>query len=173
MNVAAIGEFLSQLSFRQAVWMLPGAFALHVLEEAPQFTAWVNRYASPNYTRSYFWRVNLSGLSMTLAFSAIVSAFPSPILIFLLYALVIVQGTFFNPLFHAGATAAFGTYSPGLLTSLIIHLPLFYFLSALMFREGLLSHRAGWAAFWLGGGLHAAVVARTVFWVPKPAQKGV
>jgi hypothetical protein len=51
MNFDTITQFLAGLSFRQAVWLFPFAFTLHVLEEVRQFTAWANRYASPLLSR--------------------------------------------------------------------------------------------------------------------------
>ena len=42
MNFAAISQFLNRLTFRQAIWLFFLAFVLHVLEEAPPFTAWAN-----------------------------------------------------------------------------------------------------------------------------------
>jgi hypothetical protein len=47
MNFEPIAQFLAGLSFREAVWLFPLAFTLHVLEEIRQFTPWANRYASP------------------------------------------------------------------------------------------------------------------------------
>ena len=45
MNIERILRGLIGLSFYQAVWRFPLAIAVHVLEEAPQFTIWVNRLA--------------------------------------------------------------------------------------------------------------------------------
>jgi len=45
--------------------MFVGAFALHVLEEAPGFTAWARRYASERYTQRDFVRNNALGLGIT------------------------------------------------------------------------------------------------------------
>ena len=39
MNFGLLWEFLEGLSFHRGVWLFLPAFALHVLEEAPQFTA--------------------------------------------------------------------------------------------------------------------------------------
>ena len=65
MNFGLLWEFLEGLSFHRGVWLFLPAFALHVLEEAPQFTAWANRYASPCFTRADFLRNN--GLGMALS----------------------------------------------------------------------------------------------------------
>jgi hypothetical protein len=70
---------------------------------------------------------------------------------------------FFNIFFHAGATAAFGAYCPGLLTALTVYPSLFYFISRLAFSEGLLTNRLGWISFVIAGVVHAADVSRNVF----------
>jgi len=52
MSFDEISKFLSDLRSYQTVWLFPLAFALHVLEEAPKFTAWVYKYASEKFTYS-------------------------------------------------------------------------------------------------------------------------
>ena len=43
---------------RAAARLLPAAFGLHVLEEAPGFTGWARRHASERYTQRDFVRKN-------------------------------------------------------------------------------------------------------------------
>lgn len=50
MDFQAIHIALDRLNFRQAIWLFPIVFALHVMEEAPHFTDLVQRYASSNNT---------------------------------------------------------------------------------------------------------------------------
>jgi Na+/H+ antiporter NhaC len=72
-------------------------------------------------------------------------------------------GVFYHSFFHAGATAYFGAYCPGLITALTIYPPLFVWLSRLAFSEGQLTNRLGWISFALAGVVHAADVSRNVF----------
>ena len=58
-----------------------------------------------------------------------------------LYVCFYARAVCFNIIFHAGATAAIGAYSPGLLTALTLYSLLFYVVSRLAFREGLLTNR--------------------------------
>ena len=51
MNFDRISHLLSDLAFRQAIWLFPCAFSLHVLEEWRQFAPWAMRYASHHFTR--------------------------------------------------------------------------------------------------------------------------
>ena len=43
MNFDRISHLLSDLAFRQAIWLFPCAFSLHVLEEWRQFAPWAMR----------------------------------------------------------------------------------------------------------------------------------
>ena len=162
MNFEAIAQFLSRLTFSQAVWLFPPVFALHVLEEAPQFTAWVNRYASKSFTQGDFIRNNALGIVSGVLLCALVSLFPNRLTIFLFFALGLTQSVF-NTLFHVGTTAAYGAYSPGVITSLTFYPPLFYYLSRLAYHEGLLTNLTGALALVIGGALHARVVIGQVY----------
>jgi hypothetical protein len=46
----------------QAARLVPVAYALHVVEEAPGFAAWVRRHAARDYTDAEFVRINASAL---------------------------------------------------------------------------------------------------------------
>ena len=162
MNFELLREFLEGLDFRQAVWLLLPAFALHVLEEAPQFTAWVNRYASTRFTRADFLRNNGLGMALNVRLCAAVAAFPHPAAVFVFFALCVWQAGF-NTLFHVATTAAYGVYSPGLLTSLTLYPAVCWYLSRLAFQEGLLTNTSAAIALVLGGVIHAYVVAVQVY----------
>jgi hypothetical protein len=71
----------------------------------------------------------------------------------------------FNTLFHVGATAVYGTYSPGLITSLTVYPALFYYLSLLAFHEGLLSDTGAIISFVSAGVIHIFVVAKQVYFI--------
>lgn len=62
MNGEMIVRRVARLSFRQAVWFFPLAFALHVREEVSQFTNWARTYASPQFT---FRRMSIRGSKST------------------------------------------------------------------------------------------------------------
>ena len=40
---SAVTAILSKVTFRDAIWLFPAAFTLHVLEEWPRFTNWAQR----------------------------------------------------------------------------------------------------------------------------------
>src|SRR5204862_459374 len=103
----------------RAAWMFVGAFALHVLEEAPGFTAWARRHASARYTQRDFVRNNALGLVLTGGATWLVMrgrrwqpAF------FVYYSTILTQQALWNTAFHAATTATYREYSPGLVSAL-------------------------------------------------------
>jgi hypothetical protein len=162
MNFELLWEFLEGLSFHRAVWLFLPAFALHVLEEVPQFTAWAKRHTSPRFTRADFLRNNGLGMALSALLCAAVAVFPHPAVVFVFFALCVWQSGF-NTVFHVATTAAYGAYSPGLLTSLTLYPALCCYLSRLAFQEGLLTNTGGLIALLLGGVIHAYVVAVQVY----------
>ena len=159
------------------MWTFPAVFALHVLEEAPAFTEWARRHASERYTSDDFIRVNALGLALTTGTTLLVVRVPSRRLFLAHYAAVVTQQALFNPVFHAGTTVAFRSYSPGLLTSLLF-VPLWWRLTRLGLRRGLLTRSGVLGASAVGGLVHGSAVARQVFFLeassvfrraPRPA----
>jgi hypothetical protein len=146
-------------------WLLPAVFALHVAEEAPGFTRWVNEHASERYTSRDFVRNNALGLGMTAATTALIERTRDRRVFFAYYAAVLSQQALFNPLFHAGTTVAFRRYSPGLATSLAF-LPVWRRMTRSALHQGRLTRRSAVAGAVIGGALHAAAVARQVFQDP-------
>jgi hypothetical protein len=168
MNVDTINQALSGFSFRHAVWLFPLAFALHVLEEAPQSTQWVNRCVSRRFTARDFVRNNSIGMVAALFACTLTSVVPNRPVVFVAFATVFTQTLVFNALFHVGATAAYGVYSPGLMTSLSIYPALFWYLSRLAHHEALLSNWSGLIALLIAGMIHAYVVAVQVYFLEWP-----
>jgi hypothetical protein len=149
--------------FRRAVWLVPVAFAAHVAEEAPGFTAWARRHGSSRYSQADFIRNNALGLAMTVAGSALVSRAPTRAVVFSYFATVLTQQALFNTLFHTGTTVAYREYSPGLVSALSGFLPVWWHLSRLARREGLLSPSGELGAAAIGGAIHTAAVVQQVY----------
>jgi uncharacterized protein with HXXEE motif len=164
-NFEGLAGWLGRRKFSEAVWLFPAAFLLHVAEEAPQFTAWVRRYASPQFTTRDFLRNNGLGLLLGIALTAVVSRWPNRGVVGLYFAAILTQDCVFNALFHVGTTALYGAYSPGLITSLVVRPPLYVYLSSLAWRERLLGVPAAALSFTAAGLIHAVVVAQQVYFV--------
>jgi hypothetical protein len=163
MNFDLIAQSFAGLSFRQAVWLFPLAFTLHVLEEVRQFTAWASRYASPQFTFQGYLKIHIAGIIIAFVAAAVIWFFPNKAVVFIFFTFIFTPGILYNTLFHFGATAWFGAYCPGLLTALILYLPLYYTVSTLAYREGLLSNKVGLISFVIAGVFHAAEVGHNVF----------
>lgn len=163
MNLEQVPQFFSSLSFREAVWLFPFAFLVHVMEELPRFTSWANRYASPRYTFREYLTIHAAGIIGAFIAAVLIQFFQNKVLIFVFFALMFAPGMFFNIFFHAGATIAFRAYCPGLLSALIVYPPTVWLVTERALAEGFLSSKALLASFILAGLFHAAEVSRNVF----------
>lgn len=154
-------------SFRaHACWFLP-AFAAHVAEEAAGFTAWAQRNAPARYSQGDSLRNNALGLVGTAATTAAVVRGDSRPVQLAYYTLVVIQQAVFNAVFHAGFTLAFREYSPGLITSLP-NTGLWRGLTRAALAESRVAQRDLSACIHVAGAVHAAVVARQVFFLGVP-----
>ena len=166
---------MTRSELRRTARLITPAFALHVLEEAPGFTDWVNRYASERYTQRDFVRNNALGLVGTAGATGLVTRSGSRPLFLAFYTGVLTQEALWNTAFHAVMTGRHRAYSPGLVTALVLFLPLWWRVTRLAMREGLLTRRGVALAALAAGALHALVVARQVFFVeltPRPPAGG-
>ena len=144
------------------MWLFPVATALHFLEEAPHFPDWARKHALPCYTRQRWRRIHGLGMVFAIAFCALTSIFPNRYVVFLYFALCLSESVL-NGLFHVGATALSGVYCPGLITALVLYPPLFWYLSQIDHREGLLTNTLGLAAFLIAVLVHTVDVATSVY----------
>jgi hypothetical protein len=144
---------------------VPVAYALHVLEEAPGFAAWVRRHADRDYTDADFARINILGLVSTVAATAALARGRCGR--FAYYTVVLSQQALWNPVFHAGTTVAWREYSPGLVTSILLFWPLWTLATQRAVKAGDLSPRQIIAAVAVGGAIHAAAIADQVFHVRR------
>ena len=163
MDFVLIYDRIGSLSFRQSVWLFPLAYFLHVLEELPHFTNWARRYAAPGFTMRAYLTIHVFGIAVALLAPLVIWLFPNRIVIFLFFTIVFTPAVCFNILFHAGASAAFGVYCPGLITALVLYPPLFVGVSRRAISERLLTSQAALVSFVIAGFFHAADVSRNVF----------
>ena len=156
-------------SFRRTAWAFPAAYVAHVAEEAPGFTAWARRKASEHYTQTDFIRNNALGFVSTIAATAAITRSERRALGLAYYTLVLTQQAVFNTLFHVGTTFAYREYSPGVVTS-VLTLALWRRLTRAALAEDRLGRRDVIACTALAGFVHAAVVARQVYFVGVPGD---
>jgi len=111
-----------------------------------------------------------SGWCSAIAFCALASMFPNRAVVFLFFALCFSESVL-NGLFHVGATAFSGVYCPGLITALVLYPPLFWYLSQVAYRDGLLTNTLGVVAFLIALVIHTAEVATSVFGVKLQSHR--
>lgn len=154
---------ISSLSFGTAVWLFCPAFALHVLEEWPRFTSWARSYASPQFTKRDYDVIHTAGLAASLLAALTVWYFPNRPVIFIFFALVFSPSVLFNTIFHVGASVLTRNYCPGMITAVVIYLPLFALITDLAYKEGLLGTGSLLATLLIAGVFHTWEVGHNVF----------
>jgi Protein of unknown function with HXXEE motif len=77
--------------------------------------------------------------------------------------MVLGPGVFCNAWFHAGATVVTRTYCPGVVTGVLVYLPLSVILGALAVRDGLFTLRFLIAALIVAVVFHTLEVSHNVF----------
>jgi uncharacterized membrane protein HdeD (DUF308 family) len=116
--------------------LAPLIFICHFLEESPGFVGWFNSHVARGITQGLFWRVNFSGLVITLMVVAVEwfsrSAFSLILATAWLGFLMLA-----NAVLHIVGALADGQYVPGLATAILLYLP-YYFL---LFIRGAQSKR--------------------------------
>jgi hypothetical protein len=110
--------------FRRLIWLMPAAFALHIAEEyAGGFPAWATNVLGGSFNNLAFALNNAVFMALLLTLTVWTSITGSRLATFLL--IVWASGNiFWDALFHVLMTAALDRYSPGLITSSILYLPI-------------------------------------------------
>ena len=137
------------MKYRSAVLLTPLAYSIHLMEEGPRFIVWAQRFPtwfSPHITQAVFYTTNAVYMACLLVLVALCVRLDHvtaglTIIIFLLS----------NALFHIIFTVTTGIYSPGVITSLLIYLPLGCVALYSAQRECLLSSTRLVSASALGG----------------------
>lgn len=145
-------------SFTRLQWLAPVAYAAHFVEEYIGFPRWVSAHFATSFSQAQFQRNGAIFMATLVGLCVLVSRLrrKTAVLLFLTY----VAGLFLhNGIFHLGATALLQTYSPGLATGLLLHLPLSLLLASTALREGLVSRSRALVAFVVGGIVHYAFIA--------------
>jgi hypothetical protein len=150
-------------TFRQAVWLFPPAFILHVVEEWPRFTRWAQTHASEQFTRRDYTAIHIAGIFASVLGATHRVAIPNPAVVLLFFTFLLAPSACFNTLFHAGASVLTRTYCPGVVTAVLIYLPLFILLIEHVYAERLLTTFALAASLSVAGLFHTWEVGHNVF----------
>jgi uncharacterized protein with HXXEE motif len=150
-------------TFRQAVWLFPPAFILHVVEEWPRFTRWAQTHASEQFTQHDYNAIHVAGIFASVLGATLVWLFPNRAVVLLFLTFLLAPSVCFNALFHAGASLLTRTYCPGVVTAILIYLPLFILLTERVYTERLLTPFALAASLLVAGLFHTWEVGHNVF----------
>jgi hypothetical protein len=110
--------------FRRLIWLMPAAFALHIVEEyRGGFPAWATHVLGGSFNNLAFAFNNAAFFAIMVGLIVWVSRSGSRLAAFLLIAWSS-GNIFWDALFHVLTTAQFNRYSPGLITSSVLYLPI-------------------------------------------------
>lgn len=161
--LSLVYKYSEGISFHKAIWLFPIAFTLHVAEEICCFTAWAQKYASPGFTFDSYLKIHITGIVVSFLTAFILSKYPKKVLAFPLFAFVIIPAIFWNMFFHVGATVYFGSYCPGVVTAVLIYIPLFLLVTKSALKDGLLKRNSAFLAIIIAGVFHFFEVGHNVF----------
>ena len=152
-----IVKLLSDLSFRQAVWLLPVAMVIHITEELLGFPGWFTRHTVFEMTHIQFIVYNVVFLGTALVCCISVSWISSRIGIWALLFFCWLY-CFWNGLFHISTTLVFKNLSPGTFTVFLLYIPLWFRLNHLARIENKSSAAGIGLAAVTSGVVHGALV---------------
>jgi hypothetical protein len=144
--------------FRRLIWLMPAAFALHIVEEyRGGFPGWATHVLGGSFNNLAFAFNNAAFFAIMVGFTVWVSKSGSRLAVFLLIAWSS-GNIFWDALFHVLTTAEFNRYSPGLITSSVLYLPISLIISTVALESRALSVKAFLGALASGLGLLVFVI---------------
>jgi len=156
------------MRFQKAQWLFPIAVTLHNAEEAIWMPAWTAGHASqvPIHPPGAI-EIRIALVVLTVAAFALTyfSAHKGPqsFWAYLLFgSIVAMLANVFVP--HVPTTLMFRSYTPGVVTAVMINLPLMSYLAVRAVREGWVS---GWKAVAFGAGVPLALGGAIVLWLAR------
>ena len=154
---------IGHISFRQALALFPVAVVFHIFEEWPGFPRWARRFASAQYSDREYIVTHTLAVIFAIGAVILVRAFPTPLILFGFFAMVLGPGVFCNAWFHACATVLSGTYCPGVVTGIFVYLPLSVLLVRLGLRDGLFTVHFLFPVLAMAATFHTLEVGHNVF----------
>jgi hypothetical protein len=103
-------------------WLVLCAPLVHIVEEWPRFPGWATEHFGTTSPR--FYLISHIPIVAVIAWAAYPASRSDASSRSIWFLAMIVAALGANGLFHAGATVRFGAYSPGLVTSVGVYLPL-------------------------------------------------
>jgi hypothetical protein len=106
----------------------------------------------------------------SIGFAGAVSWAPGPLTVFLFTALYLTP-MLFNMFFHAVTSYLYRSYSPGLISAVVLFPALAWYLTSAFGRAGLLPSQWGVTATVLGAAIHAMDLASTTFFLKRRSSR--
>ena len=150
-------------TFEQTVLLYPLVTLAHVCEEWRRFTRWAQRHGSPRYSRRQYVVTHLAGIALATSGALLVRAFPSGLATLAFIGLLFGPSIACNALFHIGANLLTRAYCPGVVTSVVLYLPVALLVLFTVVRDGILSRSTVVAAMLGAAGFHVREVGHKVF----------
>jgi len=151
-------DALERQAFRRLTWLMPAAFALHIVEEyRGGFPAWVTHVLGGSFSNLAFAYNNAVFFVIMVGLTVWVGRSGSRLAVFLLIAWTS-GNIFWDGLFHVLTTAQFDRYSPGLITSSVLYLPISLIVGRATFQSEALSVKAFLGALAVGLSLLVFVI---------------
>jgi hypothetical protein len=126
-------------SVNQLCWFIFAILVAHVIEELPRFPEWATRHFGT--TTTGFFILSHIPLLVGAYFIVYRSSKDQKNGIWISLAVLLQWALFVNGLFHIATTLAFGEYSPGVVTAVILYVPFTIYLLKRIIRDGYLSHK--------------------------------
>lgn len=146
------------LRFHRLIWLMPAAFAPHIAEEyGTGFPDWVTQTLGGAMTAGAFLTNNALFMVILLSLTAWAAWRPSPVSAFVLLSWAS-GNLFWNAVFHLATTALYGRYSPGLVTAVLLYLPVSLLVAQTALRDRVLPQGAFAGAVCIGGALMLLVI---------------
>lgn len=147
-------------SFRHVVWLMPGAYLLHIGEEyAGNFPAWATDDVHGDFSYGGFDANNVAFMIVLVTPVALNFRRPSTRKAVALTVFASAN-LFWDAMFHLFTTPLFDRYSPGLVTAMLLYLPISILVGTVIVTNRILGIRT--FAFALAGG--AALFALVVWY---------
>jgi len=151
-------DTLKRQAFRRLIWLMPAAFALHIVEEYQGgFPAWVTHVLGGSFNNLAFACNNAVFFVIMVGLTLWAGRSVSRLSVFLLIAWTS-GNIFWDGLFHVLTTARFDRYSPGLITSSVLYLPISLIVGNATLQSGALSVKAFLGALLAGLSLLVFVI---------------
>ncbi len=146
------------LRLHRLIWLMPAAFAPHIAEEyAAGCPDWVTHTLGGSMTAGAFLTNNALFMVILLSLTGWAAWRPSPVSLFALLSWAS-GNLFWNFVFHVATTAIYGRYSPGLMTAVLLYLPVSLLVARAALHERILRRGAFAGAVCIGGVLMLLVI---------------